>query len=63
MMRFGIEIEINPQLKNLAGWLSEIASRTIFLSFFGSMVVDRNGLTLLQKRAKRKQRQVNSRVR
>ena len=32
MMRLGIEIEINPQLKNLAGEFNEPASRIIFLS-------------------------------
>ena len=32
MMRLGIEIDINPQLKNLAGEFNEPASRIIFLS-------------------------------
>ena len=63
MMRFGIEIEMNPQLKNFAGLLSDIANRTISLSFFGSMIVDRNRVTLLEKSLKGKQRQVNLYVR
>ena len=32
IMRLGIEIEINPQLKNLAGEFKEPASRITFLS-------------------------------
>ena len=63
MMTFGTESEMKPQFMNFAGLLSEIANKTIFLSFFGSVVVDRNEDTLLEKRRKRKRRQVNLYVR
>jgi hypothetical protein len=46
MIKLGIEIEMNPQLKNLAGPLRDIASKTI-VSPFVSGFADHNGDTLL----------------